>query len=37
MTDYKTLEHDYGIALQAKRDLVAVRGKGACLYDEADR
>jgi acetylornithine/LysW-gamma-L-lysine aminotransferase len=37
MTDYKALEHDYGIALQAKRDLVAVRGKGACLYDEADR
>ena len=37
MSDYKALEHDYGIALQAKRDLVAVRGKGACLYDEADR
>jgi len=37
MTDYKALEHDYGILLQAKRDLVAVRGKGACLYDEADR
>jgi acetylornithine/LysW-gamma-L-lysine aminotransferase len=37
MTDYKTLEHDYGIALQAKRDLVAVRGEGACLYDEAGR
>jgi acetylornithine/LysW-gamma-L-lysine aminotransferase len=37
MTDYKALEHDYGIALQAKRDLVAVRGKGACLYDEAGR
>ena len=37
MTDYKALEHDYGIALQAKRDLVAVRGTGAYLYDEADR
>ena len=37
MTDYKTLEHDYGIALQAKRDLVAVSGKGACLYDESGR
>ena len=37
MTDYKALEHDYGIALQAKRDLVAVRGKGACLYDESGR
>ena len=37
MTDYKALEHDYGIALQAKRDLVAVRGKGSCLYDEAGR
>jgi acetylornithine/LysW-gamma-L-lysine aminotransferase len=37
MSDYKALEHDYGIALQAKRDLVAVRGKGACLYDEAGR
>jgi acetylornithine/LysW-gamma-L-lysine aminotransferase len=37
MSDYKALEHDYGIPLQAKRDLVAVRGKGACLYDEAGR
>ena len=37
MTDYKALEHDYGIALQAKRDLVAVSGKGACLYDEDGR
>jgi acetylornithine/LysW-gamma-L-lysine aminotransferase len=37
MIDYKALEHDYGILLQAKRDLVAVRGKGACLYDEAGR
>jgi acetylornithine/LysW-gamma-L-lysine aminotransferase len=37
MSDYKALEHDYGIALQAKRDLVAVSGKGACLYDESGR
>ncbi len=37
MNDYKTLEQDYGIALQAKRDLVAVRGEGACLYDEDGR
>ncbi|MCP4876196.1 MAG: acetylornithine/succinylornithine family transaminase [Gammaproteobacteria bacterium] len=35
MTDYKTLEHEYGVPLQAKRDLVAVRGSGASLYDEA--
>ncbi len=34
MTDYKALEHEYGVPLQAKRDLVAVRGKGAFLYDE---
>ncbi|MDH3636078.1 MAG: acetylornithine/succinylornithine family transaminase [Gammaproteobacteria bacterium] len=34
MTDYKALEHEYGVPLQAKRDLVAIRGKGACLYDE---
>ncbi|MEM7562703.1 MAG: acetylornithine/succinylornithine family transaminase [Pseudomonadota bacterium] len=34
MTDYKGLEHDYGVALQAKRDLVAVRGEGATLFDE---
>ncbi len=34
MTDYKSLEHEYGVPLQAKRDLVAVRGKGASLYDE---
>lgn len=37
MTDYKALEHEYGIPLQAKRDLVAVRGNGALLYDEQDR
>ncbi len=35
MTDYKALEHEYGLILQARRDLVAVRGAGACLYDEA--
>jgi len=34
MTDYRKLEQDYGVALQAKRDLVAVRGQGALLYDE---
>jgi len=37
MTDYKALEHEYGVPLQAKRDLVAVRGKGALLYDEQGR
>ena len=36
MIDYRQLEHDYGIALQPKRDLVAVRGEGARLYDEND-
>ena len=35
--DYKQLEHEYGLVLVAKRDLVAVRGKGALLYDEAGR
>jgi acetylornithine/LysW-gamma-L-lysine aminotransferase len=34
MTDYRALEHDYGLPLQPKRDLVAVRGEGALLYDE---
>ena len=34
-TDYKQLEHEYGVVLAAKRDLVAVRGQGALLYDEA--
>ena len=34
MTDYKALEHEFGVPLQAKRDLVAVRGNGALLYDE---
>jgi acetylornithine/LysW-gamma-L-lysine aminotransferase len=35
MTDYKALENEYGVPLQAKRDLVAVRGKGVHLYDES--
>ena len=34
MTDYRKLEQDYGLPLLPKRDLVAVRGKGALLYDE---
>jgi len=34
MTDYRQLEQQFGLPLQAKRDLVAVRGKGALLYDE---
>jgi acetylornithine/LysW-gamma-L-lysine aminotransferase len=34
MTDYRALEHEFGLPLQAKRDLVAVRGEGALLYDE---
>ena len=33
--DYAGLEHEYGLVLAPKRDLVAVRGKGALLYDEA--
>jgi hypothetical protein len=37
MTDYKALEHEYGVPLQAKRDLVAVRGIGVFLYDLQDR
>ncbi len=36
MTDYKALEHEYGLDLYPKRDLVAVRGEGAILYDESD-
>jgi len=32
--DYRQLEHDYGLPLQPKRDIVAVRGQGALLYDE---
>ena len=35
MIDYKALEHEFGLILQPRRDLVAVRGAGACLYDEA--
>jgi acetylornithine/LysW-gamma-L-lysine aminotransferase len=34
-TDYQQLEHEYGVILAAKRDLVVVRGQGALLYDEA--
>ena len=37
MTDYKALELEYGLPLQPKRDLVAVRGEGARLFDEAGR
>jgi len=36
MTDYRALENDYGLPLLPKRDLVAVRGQGAFLYDEND-
>lgn len=35
MTDYQAMEHEYGVALQVKRDLVAVRGIGASLFDES--
>ena len=35
MTDYRAIEHEFGVALQAKRDLVAVRGSGASLFDES--
>ena len=34
MTDFRALEHQYGLPLQAKRDLVAVRGEGAVIFDE---
>ncbi|TNF87931.1 MAG: aminotransferase class III-fold pyridoxal phosphate-dependent enzyme, partial [Gammaproteobacteria bacterium] len=34
MTDYRALEQQYGLPLLPKRDLVAVRGQGALLYDE---
>ena len=34
MTDYRALELEFGLPLQPKRDLVAVRGEGALLYDE---
>lgn len=36
MKDYKALEEKYGLSLYPKRDLVAVRGEGALLYDEND-
>lgn len=36
MSDYKALEQEYGLALYPKRELVAVRGEGALLFDEAD-
>lgn len=32
--DYQQMEHEYGLVLAPKRNLVAVRGKGALLYDE---
>jgi acetylornithine/LysW-gamma-L-lysine aminotransferase len=35
--DYAAIEHEFGLVLAPKRDLVAVRGKGALLYDEAGR
>jgi acetylornithine/LysW-gamma-L-lysine aminotransferase len=36
MRDYKALEQQYGLSLYPKRDLVAVRGEGALLFDEQD-
>ncbi len=36
MKDYKALEQQYGLALYPKRELVAVRGEGALLFDEQD-
>lgn len=36
MSDYKALEQEYGLALYPKRELVAVRGEGALLFDEED-
>ncbi|MEE8364769.1 MAG: acetylornithine/succinylornithine family transaminase [Gammaproteobacteria bacterium] len=35
--DYAAIEHEFGLVLAPKRDLVAVRGKGALLYDETGR
>jgi acetylornithine/LysW-gamma-L-lysine aminotransferase len=35
--DFAAIEHDFGLVLAPKRDLVVVRGKGALLYDEAGR
>jgi len=37
MSDYKTLEQEYGLPLYPKRDLVAVRGEGAILFDENNK
>ena len=34
MNDYRAMEQQYGLPLQAKRDLVAVRGEGALIYDD---
>ncbi|MDH5353139.1 MAG: acetylornithine/succinylornithine family transaminase [Gammaproteobacteria bacterium] len=34
MTDYKALEQQYGLDLYPKRDLIAVRGEGALIYNE---
>ena len=34
MTDYKALELQYGTTLNPKRDMVAVRGEGARLFDD---
>lgn len=36
MTDFKALELEHGVTLNAKRDLTAVRGQGALLYDADD-
>lgn len=36
MKDYKALEQQYGLSLYPKRDLVAVRGEGALLFDQHD-
>lgn len=36
MKDFKALEEQYGLSLYPKRDLVAVRGEGALLFDEHD-
>ena len=33
--DYRAMEHEFGLVLAPKRDLVAVRGEGALLYDES--
>ncbi|MCP4186320.1 MAG: acetylornithine/succinylornithine family transaminase [Gammaproteobacteria bacterium] len=36
MSDYKALEEEFAPTLYPKRDLVAVRGEGALLFDEND-